>query len=285
MPARVALDSPAVANAAQEASERSEPSSDACARCRHDCPAPRSARSPSGASGEAWLARRAQDSVDRWWARIMIRRWGSDLPMRRQLKNRARPFSGAHNVVFQHHIRRKARAPHWRPARSRAHRCAPRRRVRRRPALHPWGSSSIACDCVELGSRLLRAGHCRHLPRRAEAERRGCGLAASCWLAFGRGSRRRPCRLGASGTAARARRQTAPARSARANGVGDALKTEDRSHRLSLAHPPLCRSRSSIPFRLASGSAVGRGALQRRAVRYRRRVLEPPRRAAARSTR
>ena len=105
------------------------------------------------------------------------------------------------------------------------------------------------------------------------------GVAA--WLRqagriVGRSSCRRPLRLGGSGTAARARRQTAPARSAGANRLGDALTTENRSHRLSMAHPSLCRSRSRVPVRFARGSAVGGRALQWRSLRYRRGLLEPP---------
>ena len=66
---------------------------------------------------------------------------------------------------------------------------------------------------------------------------------------------------------------------ARADDMGDTLSPENRPHRLSLAHPPLCRSHSGFPFCRAGGSACGRGALQRRSFRRRGRNLEPSRRA------
>ena len=179
---------------------------------------------------------------------------------------------------------RKARAADWRAARSRAHRCADQGGFRRRPALHSRRPPPASRNGVVLGAGVRRAFDSGHLRKRPEAQRGRRGLAAPCWLACGRSSRRRACRLGSSAPAARARKQTAPARSARAHGVGDTLEAENRSHRLSLAHPPLRRSWGGVPLRLARGSAVGRGAFQRRALRYRRGLLEPPRRAAARST-
>ena len=41
---------------------------------------------------------------------VIVPLWGSDLPMRRQLKNRARPFSGAQRVVIKQHLFGKALA-------------------------------------------------------------------------------------------------------------------------------------------------------------------------------
>ena len=63
--------------------------------------------------------------------------------------------------------------------------------------------------------------------------------------------------LGESGPAASAGRQVAASQFAGANRMGDALAAENRSHRLSLAHPPLRRSRRGFPLRLAGGSACG----------------------------
>ena len=128
--------------------------------------------------------------------------------------------------------------------------CAPRRTLP--PTRVPSRSGSPALrNGVVVGAGIRGAFGRRDLRNRSGGERGRRGLAASRRRIVGRSSCRRPCRLGASGPAAGARRQTALSRFAGAHGLGDALEAEDRSHRLSLPRPPLHRSRSRIPIRLA----------------------------------
>ena len=75
------------------------------------------------------------------------------------------------------------------------------------------------------------------------------------------------------------RRKLPPRDAQGPHGLGDAGAAEDRPHRLPLADPPLRRSERGVPVRGAVRGGRGRRALQRRAVRHRERVLEPPRRA------
>jgi hypothetical protein len=143
--------------------------------------------------------------------RIMINSWGSDLPMRRQLKNRARFYSRAHCVVIKQHLIGKALASDWRAAPPSAGRCALGRGFRRRPSLHSRRRPSSPHDGVGLRFGTRRPPSRRDLRKGPRAKRGRCRLAAPCRRIVGRGSRRRPCRVDASGPAARARKEIAAA--------------------------------------------------------------------------
>ena len=148
--------------------------------------------------------------------------------------------------------------------------------LRRRPALRSWlrlfdepirrlwiGAQefSRAFRCCDLRGRSgpsegVAAGCATHGASSAEVLRRPCGLGASVC----RSCRRASCRL------AICRRMV--------------WVTRSRPKIDRIACPWLIRRfvdpHCHIPLRLASGSARGRRAFQRRAVRYRRRLLEPP---------
>ncbi len=60
--------------------------------------------------------------------------------------------------------------------------------------------------------------------------------------------------------------------------MGHTITAEDRSHRLSMADPPLYRSDCSLSFRNTVRSRSRGRALRGHAIRHRKRVLESPRR-------
>jgi hypothetical protein len=142
---------------------------------------------------------------------VMSPAWGSDLPMRRQLKNRARFYSRAHHVVIKQHLFGKALASDRRAARPGPFGCARQRGLRRRPSLHPRRRPPTLRNGVVMGAAIRRAPSRCDLQTWSGAKRGRCGLAASRRFILRRDSSRRPRRLGGSGPAARLRKQTAAA--------------------------------------------------------------------------
>ena len=184
----------------------------------------------------------------------------------------------AHHVVIQHHLVGQALASDRRASPPRGGRwCAAEEESS--PTLASFPAPSVVPTRRCRPALLIRGAFRRRGLRKwsgdsARAWRPGCVTPAHrrprfFSAAMPRG-RKRACRWCPKTNCPRAIRG--------AHGLGDALTAENRSHRLRLAHPPLRRSGSRVPLRLAGGGAVGRRAFQRRAVRCRRGFLEPPRR-------
>ena len=178
--------------------------------------------------------------------------------MRRQPKNRARFSPRARPCHRSTPSRRTTRAPDRRAAWPRAHRCARRRKnspptlasflapsaVPRRPcrngAEFAGRSTVVICENGQLSEGV--AAWLRH-----------AGAASAEVLAGGHAA-------WANASLPRCPRPNCPARSTRAHGLGYARAAQSRSHRLSMAHPPLCRSGSGVPVcraeRRCSRSAI-----------------------------
>ena len=139
----------------------------------------------------------------------------------------------------------------------RAHRCADRRGLRRRSALHSRFRAPPSHDAVATWASAIRGSSAvvichkgSKLSQGVAAWLRHAGATPKFWMAASRPG----CEAGSAGPAKKA----APARCARAHGLGHPGAAENRSHRLSLADPPLRRSRRRLPVRRAVGSQPSR---------------------------
>ena len=212
--------------------------------------------------------------------RRLIRPMGVCDPPRGDMPKYRVPFllRGRSHVILHHDISRQAFTTDRHGAHACPDRRSHRRGFRRRPAADSRRHQAQPSGCRRLERQIFRQLSHRRLHARAQSSRRarppGCGMPMlppeTLEGGFEGWKEAKLPLVNAS---------KLPPRDAQGpHRLGDPGAAEDRSHRLPVADPPLRRSDRGVSVRGAVRGCRRRRALQRRALRYRKRVLEPPRR-------